>query len=71
MTKKENEIFALFRKRMIQKKINQKDLSKKVGLGRTTLYRNFKGEYKMTFPTFLNICEVLDLDPVPTIKLKK
>jgi DNA-binding Xre family transcriptional regulator len=64
MERTKTEIFKHFKRRMNQKKISQKDLVEIIGVSRTTLHRNFKGDSEMPLSTYLKICEVLDLEPI-------
>lgn len=60
---KKEIIFEYIKKRMVEKKINQNELAKIIGVNKSTLVRNFKGHKEMLLITYLKICSVLDLIP--------
>lgn len=56
-------IFKFIKERMEEKKISEFELANMIGVPRSTLNRNFKGETEMAFSTVLKICGALELRP--------
>ena len=56
-------IFKFIKERMEEKKISEFELANIIGVARSTLNRNFKGETEMALSTVLKICGALELRP--------
>lgn len=54
----------IIRKRRLEKKMTMKELGEKTGFSDVGILHYEKGERKMSFDTFLDICKVLELDPL-------
>lgn len=56
-------VFKFIKERMQEKKISEFELANIIGVPRSTLNRNFKGENEMTFSNILKICGALEIRP--------
>ena len=55
------KILTQITSRMTEKNIGKSELSKAVGIGRTTLWRYLENKKDIPLETFLKICEVLEI----------
>lgn len=56
-------IFKFILERMEEKQITEFKLANIIGVPRSTLNRNFKGDTEMNISTFLKICGALEIQP--------
>lgn len=52
----------------LDKKMTMKELGKRIGVSEGTISRYETGERKITFDSFVDICKVLDLNPLDVVK---
>ena len=50
---------------------SQSEIGRKIGVKPQTVFQYFNGEIMPSLDTFANLCEVLDLDPVEILCLKR
>lgn len=58
----------IIRDKRLEKNMTMKELGKRTGFSDVGILHYEKGERKMSFDTFLDICNVLELDPLEVTK---
>ena len=56
------QILHQIKEQMTANKIEKAELAKKLGIGRTTLWRYLENKKDIPLETFLKICEILEIE---------